>query len=160
MTLGRLRIVQGAHFLLDAARSEPEAPRERHRVPPEAFEENLERLFEAAREDGAIPIAVTLPSGLRREDFPNYLVESGFAAAAGEAIRDHRRYAERIRQAARSHGVAVVDLEATLRAGDGETAAGLLLEDGIHPTPEGYAGIADAVAEGVIAALDGSGRIR
>lgn len=138
------------------------------RVPPEEFAVNMDGLVLAARAGGARPVLLTTP--FRLPDSPPGTIDPGGCGAAyakasalaragrcieaeralkearaGEPIRlaaDLRAYNEAVRGLARRRSVLLVDAERLLPG-----ARARLFVDPIHPSIEGHAIIADALAD-------------
>jgi lysophospholipase L1-like esterase len=137
----RLRLVQGLWAVVGRFASKDNVLNAPARVPLPSYRTNLETFIAEASKVGARVIVVALPSGLSTRDFPEYLVASGFTRSAGEAIRDHRAYAEAARDSANAARVTFVDLQPAF---DG--VEGLFRADDIHMTDAGNERIAGALA--------------
>ncbi len=162
--LSRLRLYQALHYLLKGRREAAGAPvaegedlaavaaARPFRVPLPAFAENLRAMVDRARQEGARPLLITAPSGLRAQRVPAYLMTHGFVGRGGEPVESiHARYAETVRQVARETGSLLVDAAADFAAAPGG-GEGLLRDDGIHLTAAGIERMAGLVAEALLSA--------
>ena len=104
-------------------------------VPPEAYERNLERLVRRLKATGAELVwGSTTPVA---ED------------AGARANADVKTYNEAAAAIMDRHFVTINDLNGVARSGSGP-----LWSDGVHFTPEGYDGLAQATADAVLRALN------
>lgn len=141
LALSRLRLAQAAHAIVGSAAPAPAPSTPVRRVPLETFRRELDALVGTAASSGARVVVLLLPSGLREDAFPTYLLDVGFTPSAKEAVDDHALWAAAAREVATARGAEVVDPQERF------VAPGLFSRDGIHPTAEGYRVLADAVAE-------------
>jgi lysophospholipase L1-like esterase len=139
--LSRLRLAQAVRAIVgtDVSEPGPAPPGATRRVPPEDYRSALDALVAAASGSGARVLVVALPSGLREEDFPTYLLDLGFTPGAKDAIEDHARWAAIAREVAAARGAAFLD------PSDRFTARALFSRDGIHPTADGHRVLAEAI---------------
>lgn len=139
--LSRLRLAQAARAIVgtDAPAPGPALAGSVRRVPPADYRSALDSLVTEAAASGARVLVVALPSGLREEDFPTYLLDLGFTPSAREAIADHASWAAIAREVAEARGAAFLDPSARFVARE------LFSRDGIHPTDEGHRVLAEAI---------------
>lgn len=138
--LARLRLTQAIHAALPRPSPAPVpagsgAPR---RVPADVYEATVRRLVASARSTGAAVLVVGLPSGLREDAVPGYLLDDGFTPSGEDAVHDHALYIERARAAARAEGAVFVEPP----AGFGPEG---FLRDRIHFDDDGHARFAAAL---------------
>ena len=143
LALSRLRLAQAARALVGEAAPThgPASAGAVRRVPLDDYRRALDRLIAGASAAGAKVLVVALPSGLRAEEFPDYLLALGFTPSGREAIDDHARWGLVAREAALAHGASFLD--PSERFG----APMLFSRDGIHPTAEGHRVLAEAIGE-------------
>jgi lysophospholipase L1-like esterase len=144
----KLRIGQALRFAVDKHAHRPRpGPGSPARVPIDAFTSHVATLIERARQAGAKPVVVALPSALALGEFPEYLIDMEFTRSAEDAIEAHRRYAEAARKTAAAAGVVFVDLQPAF---EGDPA--LFRKDKIHLTDTGNVKVVDVLSP-VIAGL-------
>ena len=113
------------------------------RVPPDDYRENLQRIVAAIRDTGARVVLVAAPWRLSAEARQR-LVQTRYILPGEDPEALHRQYLGIVAEFAGEPGVALLAAD-RLFAALGRDAP-LLMRDGIHPTDEGHAVLAAALA--------------
>lgn len=130
-----------------------EKPYESHdaRTPLPKFIALYSEMIEKLQEAGIIPLAMTLPP-INAEKYLDFICRNNsrerIMSWLGDVQRIYRvqeRYSNAAARVAQASGIALVDVRAHFLARD--DLGGLIGEDGIHPTPGGYALIYSAFEE-------------
>ena len=104
------------------------------RVPPDEFRRNLQRLVRDLRAVDAVPVLVTQPENLNRDN-EQFLVGKGFAPRDAVLIDRHRAYNQVVRDVAAATKSALLDLE---EAFDFREKDLLFEPDGMHFNGPGH----------------------
>ena len=121
---------------------EGEKERRPERVSPEDFAANLKEIVRLARANDIAPVLLTAPTSHIRGAEPDYLAQR-WLNDLDELVPLHRRYADIVRQVARTNGVLLVDLLAAFdRLPPEEVKNDYFQLDGIHLQDEGHKVIA------------------
>ncbi len=132
--LQRFRLVQLASKAIVSRDAGADArPR---RVSLEDFRANLKEMVAIAREHDITPVLITAPTSHEVGKEPPQLAERHLEDLS-ELVPLHRSYADVVREVARGEGVVLCDLAAEFDKLPSEKRYQLLMEDGIHFTPQG-----------------------
>ena len=113
---------------------------------PEDFRSNLREMARLVREAGAVPVLLTAPTSHERGHEPEHLRER-FVPDLAQLVPLHRQYVEIVREVAEESEVVLCDLAAHFDSLSREERNRLFSVDGIHPTPEGDARIAELLED-------------
>lgn len=114
------------------------------RVPPKQYRENLLRISGIFAAKNVPVIFSTAPTSHYRLGVPDLFLQHQYIADKGAITRMHREYNQIVREAARTSGLYLLDLEERIDVTDDLRT--VFLEDGIHFTPTGLALIAQEIA--------------
>ncbi len=136
------RVLQLARYLGGGLRGADE-PLDRPRVPLDHYRENLEAIEAHFRALGVPVVFLTAPTAYERLGVPPEPVENGLVGSAEEAVEQHRRYNDVVREVAAATGAPLLDLAARVEALP--EIAPLFRRDGIHFTPAGMAWLGETI---------------
>ena len=131
-------------------RGQPASASRQH-VPLSEYKENLQKIIKAAQScgGGGARILLMTPPPLDEKAWQQHCVRQYQVDETAAPNRDHattRRYAEACADVGTLMGLPVVDIHAAFTA---KTDWGSLLLDGLHPSPEGSAVIAQSVLDAI-----------
>lgn len=100
------------------------------------FRANIEAMVDLALENGIEPVLITAPTAHRKGEEPEYL-RGRWIENLEDLVPLHQSYVEVVREVATARNVALCDLALLFEQMPREKMVPLLMEDGIHFTPEG-----------------------
>jgi hypothetical protein len=100
------------------------------------FRSNIEAMVDLALENDIEPVLITAPTAHREGEEPEYL-RGRWIEKLEELVPLHQSYVEVVRAVAAERNVALCDIARLFEQMPREKMVTLLMEDGIHLTPEG-----------------------
>ncbi|MAG63912.1 hypothetical protein CMO84_10375 [Candidatus Woesearchaeota archaeon] len=100
------------------------------------FRANIGAMVDLALENGIEPVLITAPTAHREGEEPEYL-RGRWIENLEELVPLHQSYVEVVREVAAERNVVLCDLALLFEQMPREKMVSLLMEDGIHFTPEG-----------------------